>query len=359
MQRCRHMIALHFSDKGIQHIVTQQTSAQSWGHGKNLFQGGRMRLICPNCGAQYEVPDGVVPEQGRDVQCSNCGHTWFQAHPDHDQELAEELGQELPADAAPISAEPAPEAQAVPEPEPEDLQPDAEEPDAEEPEEEPEPELDPELEQESEHEDPAPARTPRRELDPAIADLLREEAEFEARQRAAEAEVGLQTQTEMGLDAPVQDESTRRAEEARRRMASRQGLSPEDDDQDDDRLDEDELAAHVGSRRELLPDIEEINSSLNADSRKTGSADDDTLTDGGSPARKRSGFRSGFFLGVLLIVLLWSVHLYSAQIAQAVPQLSGPLQRYSTTVEKGQAWLNNQVKSLLIKLDEMAAASEE
>ncbi|HHB81612.1 MAG TPA: thioredoxin, partial [Aliiroseovarius sp.] len=37
-----------------------------------------MRLVCPNCGAQYEVDSRVIPENGRDVQCSNCGHTWFQ-----------------------------------------------------------------------------------------------------------------------------------------------------------------------------------------------------------------------------------------------------------------------------------------
>ena len=42
-----------------------------------------MRLTCPNCGAQYEVPDEVIPDDGRDVQCSNCGDTWFQAHPDN------------------------------------------------------------------------------------------------------------------------------------------------------------------------------------------------------------------------------------------------------------------------------------
>ena len=40
-----------------------------------------MRLTCPNCGAQYEVPDDVIPLAGRDVQCSNCGDTWFQPHP--------------------------------------------------------------------------------------------------------------------------------------------------------------------------------------------------------------------------------------------------------------------------------------
>lgn len=37
-----------------------------------------MRLICPNCDAQYDVADDVIPEGGRDVQCSSCAHTWFQ-----------------------------------------------------------------------------------------------------------------------------------------------------------------------------------------------------------------------------------------------------------------------------------------
>ena len=46
-----------------------------------------MRLVCPNCDAQYEVDANAVPEAGRDVQCSNCGHTWFQVPPDVEAEL--------------------------------------------------------------------------------------------------------------------------------------------------------------------------------------------------------------------------------------------------------------------------------
>ena len=37
-----------------------------------------MLLACPNCDARYEVPNDAIPENGRDVQCSNCGHAWFQ-----------------------------------------------------------------------------------------------------------------------------------------------------------------------------------------------------------------------------------------------------------------------------------------
>lgn len=69
-----------------------------------------MRLVCPNCGAQYEVPVDVIPHDGRDVQCSSCGHTWFQPHPENDAALAEELDQ-VPDQAAysddlPDAAEP-------------------------------------------------------------------------------------------------------------------------------------------------------------------------------------------------------------------------------------------------------------
>lgn len=43
-----------------------------------------MRLQCPNCDAEYEVDTSAIPPEGRDVQCSNCGHGWFQIHPDYE-----------------------------------------------------------------------------------------------------------------------------------------------------------------------------------------------------------------------------------------------------------------------------------
>ena len=36
-----------------------------------------MRLLCPKCDAEYEVADGVIPNAGRDVQCSSCDTIWF------------------------------------------------------------------------------------------------------------------------------------------------------------------------------------------------------------------------------------------------------------------------------------------
>ena len=36
-----------------------------------------MLIKCPNCNAQYDVPNDIIPTAGRDVQCSSCSKTWF------------------------------------------------------------------------------------------------------------------------------------------------------------------------------------------------------------------------------------------------------------------------------------------
>ncbi|SMO83222.1 MJ0042 family finger-like domain-containing protein [Thalassovita litoralis] len=316
-----------------------------------------MRLICPNCGAQYEVPDGVIPEQGRDVQCSSCGHTWFQPHPDQDADLADELGQDLPPSAETDAPTTEPDDVDFA-PAPEDAREDDGAEDANDVEDDSfddqEAEQDAELPDDTPTEDPQPEPQPeptaptRRELDPSIAELLREEAEFEARQRAAGG--GLEYQPDLGLEEPSRDEATRRAEESRRRMASRQGV--------DDLDPQDDLTEQTGSRRELLPDIEEINSSLNADSRRPSRADDHAPGGVILPAGRPSGFRRGFALGLLLVVLLWALYVFAAPITAKVPALSAPLASYTQIVDKGRLWLDAKAKVLLVRLDELAAASE-
>jgi predicted Zn finger-like uncharacterized protein len=37
-----------------------------------------MILTCPECGTQYAVKDGAIPEGGRKVRCASCGHSWHQ-----------------------------------------------------------------------------------------------------------------------------------------------------------------------------------------------------------------------------------------------------------------------------------------
>ena len=149
-----------------------------------------MRLICPNCSARYEVPADVIPAEGRDVQCSNCQETWFQTHPDTEPQtdVAQTLKEHF--------AQTEPEAAPIPE------QPDAFQ--------KPirltyefERALDQELDTIAEDDPdvaPAPAITherSKREIDPSVADILREEAQREREQRAAET---FEHQDEFALD---------------------------------------------------------------------------------------------------------------------------------------------------------------
>lgn len=94
---------------------------------------GEIRLICPGCGAEYRLPPEAIPAEGREVECSACGHLW-QARPPQSAPL------DLGGFAAGTAAPPPP----IP---------------------------------------PAAARLPA-----SVLDILREEVEHERRLRAAETE---------------------------------------------------------------------------------------------------------------------------------------------------------------------------
>jgi len=293
-----------------------------------------MRLICPNCGAQYEVPDEVIPETGRDVQCSNCGDTWFQSHPEHpapaqDPEPTPEAEPQQPdnqdvtwdspqdeADDIPSESEPAPE------PEPEQAgAPEGDDEDAD--------------DRDGEDDTPEP---PRRQLDPAIADVLREEAEHEREARAAETG-GLETQPDLGLTQD-QDDEDRRTRESRARMARLRG-EPEDQTPESVPDAED---IDPSSRRNLLPDIDEINSSLDASpaAPKHEPPESEDWTDADYAPRKRSGFKRGFIYAVLLGAILLAVYAYAPKLAEMVPALSGPLELYVEKVNEIRLMLDEQ-----------------
>lgn len=286
-----------------------------------------MRLVCPNCGAQYEVPDEVIPTAGRDVQCSNCGDTWFQPHPDYETAPAEE-------EAAVSAPPPAPEPEPVPEAPIEEPAPEAETPAAP---------LDEELDADLEAALAADDTTepPKRELSSSVADILREEAAFEEAARKREAET-LENQPDLGLDEPSQ-----RSTHAQDHTAQLRG--------------ETVAAAAVGtaaaataaaSRRDVLPDIEEINSTL----RKDGGAQAQNadLADAAPRAMKRSGFRLGFSLILLLAVIALLVYIFAPQISEAVPALAPYLERYVLAVNEARLWLDTQMRGMLTSLDEMA-----
>lgn len=270
-----------------------------------------MRLICPNCGAQYEVADDVIPAAGRDVQCSNCGHTWFERP---GASVAEEAGEDPPP--------PPPESEPEPAREPE-----------------PEKEWEPETEHEAEHEpepEPSTAAQPqKRELSPEIARILREEAEREEAKRRAEAEA-IESQPDLGLDAPV-DREEQLAEEARRRMARMRGEAAPAIGA--------AVTAASGSRKELLPDIDEINSSLRSEAERVTAQQ--ATPEPEPEVQRRKGFRYGFSLTILIAAALLLAYIHADRISERVPVMAGLLETYVETADRWRIWLEMTVSSLL------------
>ena len=36
-----------------------------------------MIISCPSCNKKFEIDDFLIPNEGRDLQCGSCAHTWF------------------------------------------------------------------------------------------------------------------------------------------------------------------------------------------------------------------------------------------------------------------------------------------
>ncbi len=269
-----------------------------------------MRLTCPNCDATYEVPDDVIPESGRDVQCSNCGHTWFEG-----PRVA--AGRVTPRRAAP---EPTPSA---PQSEPEPVRRTAEVPSDD---------ADPDQRDDDEGSGEG-GPSGRRELDPQIADILRQEAEYERRARQKSEAEPLQSQPDLGLDAAQPAPADRHAEESRRRVARLKGEEAP------------KPGEHVtGASRERLPDIEEINSTLRSSRERRERPEDTAQTY--SP-RRASGYRLGFALTLLIFAAGLLAFVFAPQISAKVPQIAPYLERYVAEVDVARLWLDQQIQTVI------------
>lgn len=268
-----------------------------------------MRLTCPNCSARYDVDEAMVPAGGRDVQCSNCSTTWFQPGPRHAEPIAEPAPAQVPPPAPAPAREPRLSEVAVEGP---SGAPGADGSSAD--------------------------RPARQQIDPDVADILREEAARESRlRREAHAPEPVEQQEEMPLESSRDDARARR-------MVELEGA--------EDAFEIEEIAAAVAStaaasRREIFPDIEEINSTLRAtgDRREeeANATDVDTV---GSTGRKRGKVRLGFFLVLILAAVGVGIYAYAPQVADTVPALAGPLESYVSVVNTGRFWLDDMARSL-------------
>ncbi|CTQ48597.1 zinc-ribbon domain-containing protein [Jannaschia donghaensis] len=352
-----------------------------------------MRITCPNCNAQYEVGDDMIPSEGRDVQCSNCGTTWFQD------------GRPRAASAVQERAVRRPGRRAT------DL-----------------PVEDDEVDDDDDIPEPVRARARRVEPDQQTLDILREERDLAERRHDDEGTsegsrdtasdddrdgdvpdvVGSQdamiegapgndtpdknapddNATDDGGDADEtpsddQDETSdprQKAAAERARMAAaatlarargsarggrgtrtvtpaeepdidvsdviaetlRDAAAPSGDDGVDDNGDpfdgtdttNDAPVSARAARRELLPDIEEINSSLRPDERAAeAEAAADAEAEAPRMAKRMSGFRLGFLTVCGVILILVGIYVFADHIGEAVPQASTVLTKYVAWVD--------------------------
>ncbi len=218
-----------------------------------------MRLTCPKCDARYEVAAAAIPTEGRDVQCSGCGHTWFQPHPDHPQRS------DPPRDGGALLAEPA-----------------------------------------------------HRELDPAVIEILRQEAERETRLRALERSAGLESQPDLGLDfaGPGAPGQTPRPSGGARPAPIPPGDVPPQATP---------ATAILGARP--VPE------------------DADETHEPAARSRGAGGFVSGFGLVAAAALALVLIYVNAGRIARSLPQIAPVMEAYVAKVDRGRIWLDDAIAS--------------
>ncbi|QFU09822.1 hypothetical protein PARPLA_00615 [Rhodobacteraceae bacterium THAF1] len=204
----------------------------------------------------------MIPDAGRDVQCSACGHTWMQFSDGHAEEIT------VPSAAMP----PAEDKAVVPE------------------------------------ETAEPKPPARRQMDDETRRILKEEAEREAAARRARrraAETSLETQADLGLDETPEERVTEASADLDTAPSPR-----------------------TESRSGRLPDIEEINSTLDArPPEQHYGSDAMTITDEADTTGD-PGFRGGFVAMILIALLLIAIYLLAPRVAAAVPALEPALSAY-------------------------------
>ena len=344
-----------------------------------------MRLICPNCDAEYQVDDAAIPDTGRDVQCSNCGHAWFQLHADADAEVAQDAEDALFGDTPTADAVAPPPQAAAPMAV---VAPIAVVADAD----------------TGSDTDDAAVRpvAARQSLAESVLSVLREEAERETAVRREEGPAdsfgSVETQPDLGLEDLAQ---VGPVSAAARHIAKLKGADP-DMPKGPDGADAPNLGANpdfpeerdlpgepdfpgeadfpgepeltggpdsayerglpgepdlsseaeftfdaeprVAARRDLLPDIEEINSTLRANADRA--KDDEDLIDALPDLRpRRGGFRSGFVLTLVAAVILALAYIMAPRIIAQIPGTAPTMRAYVSAVDSGRLWLDGVMKS--------------
>ena len=338
-----------------------------------------MRLVCPNCGAQYEVDDALIPAEGRDVQCSDCGHAWYFSPVPASADAAPQA-QDLPAPKPPepqppprtAAARPVPPSASTVAPLPARPQGTPQSPDT--------PSADsaadaaagtdpkvrlpdrapatpspsiaasPPLRETAGQPAPAAATPPPRRQDASVLGVLREEAAYESDRRKREAGA-LESQPDLGLAQGA-------------RTTPRSGARPDDDTGSraapGDAGSEHSLEVAQSTdaqRRHGLPDIDDISSTLQpvAQRRAAGKSGEPPVQ---AEDPERQSFVSGLAAVIGALAVLTGLYLVAPPLAARFPVLEPPLQAYVLTVDHIRVWLSATVDQALAALTRILRQSD-
>jgi hypothetical protein len=240
------------------------------------------------------VPEKNVPSSGREVQCSACGHTWFQTHPSLKklQEPVKDSGQETETAS-------------------EEIQTVLEKSDLE-----------------GSGQPGETNGTSSSRLHPTVAEVLKEEARREVAVRAAE---NLETQPELGIDeALVQTVPSFDISEPQSKEMSSILLDP--DPKELKELYPKTAQMDTGFSGDRLPEQKNINYSLSpAESKKR------KISDKGGQAKRvdyQRMKRRGLVTGIMIVVCFFLIYQFSGDIVQAMPQSEQLLKVYVQLVDQ-------------------------
>ena len=221
----------------------------------------------------------------------------------------------------------------------------------------------------------APEELPPRKIDSNVLAVLREEAEREASRRAAEAAAveAQAIQQDVKPAEPIAPEALTEEEAkpapssavAKLQAAIAKPIEAESKPKGDTAAtdaaiaavlaatlgDENQGANRQGKGRELLPDIEEIKSSLRSTTDDGAGETDDPSDDPVSAAKKRHGFRQGFTTALTLGILASAVYVAAPRVVAVVPALAGPMESYVSTIDSARVWVDTLLRSATSSLE--------
>ena len=157
---------------------------------------------------------------------------------------------------------------------------------------------------------PPPAQQPApKPVNEDVLGILRDEAAFEAEQRAREAN-RLESQPELGL----------------------LGTAPWPKSDDTETMQEERAHEAGGHSKAAFPDIEDISSTLEPIGAARKSASADTILPATSEAKKRS-FLGGFLIPISVALILVALYIGAPALGAAVPALASTLSAYVGLVD--------------------------